>query len=232
MTTPIVIVNHIDRIDSVWDLVRRVSPVLSIQVDQHSIGCAANHLLAYRRLLKWSQDYPDEPWVCVLEDDAIPCIDFRDQLEQALAVAPTPLVSLYLGRGRPPMWQKAVSSVIMPWDSDPNFLTTHNMLHTVGVAVHTDVLSDLVGFMERVLEDSPDMESDCVLSHFSGLYQKPVAYTRPSLVDHADTPSVIPASARMDKQERTEKRVAWIHDRRESWTATTLEIPDPYYTSL
>ena len=66
--------------------------------DDGTLGPAENHLRAWENLAE------EDAEVClVLEDDAVPVANFRSELSGVLAVAPTDLVSLYLGRATSPL---------------------------------------------------------------------------------------------------------------------------------
>ena len=58
----------------------------------------------------------DDEWLVVIEDDALPCNDFRAQLADALDHCPTDIAGLYLGRSRPPQWQDFIQQAV--WRAD------------------------------------------------------------------------------------------------------------------
>lgn len=146
-------------------------------------------------------------WIVVLEDDAIPVPDFRAQLAQALTAAPTPVVSLYLGRKRPPQWQQRVSAALRrTFADDACWITANHMLHAVAIAVRADLVPSLLAHRTRLPWDE----------HFTTWAQRHgVSYTVPSLVDHADTGTLI---AHRDGEPRPCGRVAWLCGRRTAWT--------------
>ena len=88
----IAIVAHKDRADAANQLAETVG-AQHIAWDRGHRGANANHRAAWL----WHQTNPAD-WSVTLEDDAVPCKDFRRQLTQALTVAPTNICSLYLGR--------------------------------------------------------------------------------------------------------------------------------------
>ena len=93
------IVAHQSRTTQAKNLAKQVKADF-ISIDTGLLGCDDNHTTVQNHL--WA--LKDE-WSVILEDDAQPVQDFPDQLTQALTVAPTPIVSLYLGRRRPPHFQ-------------------------------------------------------------------------------------------------------------------------------
>jgi hypothetical protein len=175
--------------------------------DDGSLGCASNHTKAW-----WQLALVDTEWVLLLEDDAIPVDDFRTQLEQALAVAPSPVVSLYLGTSRPKHWQLFVTQAVQCANqADASWITATHLLHCVGVVVRTELaplMADWCTHLDQPLDDHP------VGDHM-------VAYTWPSLVDHRDdTPVVI----HPDGQPRDKPRKAHHAGTSDTWTSTSVAI--------
>lgn len=174
--------------------------------DQYGIGADANHLRA------WTEaSYSESTWSVVIEDDAVPVDDITTQARMALAAAPEPVVSMYLGKGRPVLFQDRISRTLATLgDKDPNWLTTTHMLHAVAVAVHTDLIDDWLDWAH----DKP-RPADELMTAWCIARGHRVAYTWPSLFDHQDGPSLIPA----DKRYRPERRrTAWRTGTREHWT--------------
>ena len=163
------------------------------------------------------------PWICVLEDDAIPCLHFREQIHAVVKCANTDIISLYLGRGRPDQWQLPISSVIV---KDVCFIRSDTLLSTVGYLIRTEVLRE----MWQDFSKSPwpkKQELPQRMSNWAKAHKKPISYTRPSLVNHHDLPSVTPVKDRPDKQHRTEKRRAWLFDWRKEWDSSYVDLPKP-----
>ena len=225
---PLVVVTHPDRLTRARELLAATGGQ-ALVIDPGNRGCVSTHLDAYRVLHSVALTAPGVQWVCALEDDAVPVPGFTDQLAQVAAATPSPITSLYLGRGRPVHWQSSIAQVIAPVDADPHFLLGSSMLHTVGLLIAVEWLERLIDWMEQSFRHYPGcVELDGLWSYFLQEMALTAAYTRPSLVDHDDEiPSVIPVSAREDGEERTEKRVAWLADARESWEMTTAVIPTP-----
>lgn len=212
------------------ELIRRVG-ASCIAWDRTKVGAAANHLQAWSYLV----DTP-APWAVVLEDDAVPCIDFVGQLDAMLAVAPGDFVSLYLGRGRPDQWQLPISAAI---SHDACFLRADALLGMVGYAVRPELLRRLLTSIRfrrlrhpRARVELNDQVSDWMRNHGLSIF-----YSRPSLVDHADGPPVIADAEREDGQSRamaphpsgTAIRRAWLFDweGRECWDSSWAQIPRP-----
>ena len=134
MIVPVVIIAHEKR----KEMAQRLSTKVGAEAncwDNHNQGCEATHAKAWDYL-----QHASEPWVVFLEDDAVPVDFFREQLAQVLAAATTPIVSLYLGRGRPDQWQLPISSVI---GTEACFIRSDTLLSTVGYAVQTPLLRQM-----------------------------------------------------------------------------------------
>lgn len=188
----------------------------ALSVDDAGLGTGRNHLRAWSWLAGGNHR-----WSVVLEDDAVPVGDFREQLDQILKIAPTPIVSLYLGRSHPPHWQNAIARVISPLDSDPNFLISFDLLHGVGYAIRTELVEQMIEWVQGWVYLYPIDEA---ISMWAKSIARPVSYTRPSIVDHLDGPSLHPPT---NWQPRDGIRQAWIWDSRDKWTSSAAVIESP-----
>ena len=210
---PLAVVTHPKRIAWANSLAEAVNAEAVI-VDKHSWGCETTHL----RALEWLGSGTC-PWSVVLEDDAVPIPFFRRQLHAMLRVAPTPIVSLYLGRSRPPHWQSSISQTLAAVrEKDACFLRCRDLLHAVGYAVHTSLIPEMLVSIGRT---TPIDEGISAWAREQG---HEISMSWPSLVDHRDKGSLI---THQDGQDRTEPRKAWYADSREVWEPTQAEIPVP-----
>ena len=180
-----------------------------VSVDTGNLGCTQNHAQVWRTLTALSEGHE---WCVVLEDDALPTPDFRAQLDAALAVAPASIVSLYLGSGYIDDLRMATmlnrANLV-----DANWLVTQGrIMHAVALAVRTDLLPELVKALPP-----KDQAIDRSLSLWARREGHQVAYTYPSLVDHADGPSLV---TRYKRQERR----AWRWGGRDVWRNKTIAI--------
>lgn len=208
MIANIGVVAHASRAPAAKALAREVGATF-VSIDTGGIlGCDGNHNLVQRHLAGLPGD-----WSVVLEDDAVPVDGFGDQLVAALEVAPTAVVSLYLGRQRPPQYQRRIEIATGLADKmGAHWLTSSRMLHAVGYAVRSDVLPALLDF------DSGLPADEHIGVWASGhLGAGAVSYCWPSLVDHADWPSV---TAHPDGQVRLPGRRAWRVGSRDVWSAS------------
>lgn len=181
----------------------------SIDVDG-IMGCTKNHVRSWQ-LLANDRKLPD--WAVVMEDDAVPVEGFRQQLAAALAVAPAPIVSLYLGRGY--IDDLRVGATVDRADLlGANWITTPGrILHAVALAVRKDVLPDLV----RALPTGAQ-PIDRALSMWARRQGHQVAYSCPSLVEHQDGESLV------TRYRRAERR-AWRVGARDEWCDKMMSMP-------
>lgn len=224
--TTLAIVAHHSRLDRAEALRREVGGEL--MVDINSVGHRENHMRALK-FLAYYVPPTQRHWGIVLEDDAEPVPGFRDEVREALKNAPTPVVSFYLGRARPAHWQASISSVIACSDY---WLVARELLHGVAYAIRGDKLSGLVNF----LRDDTALPIDESISKWCAVAGEDVSYSHPSLVDHADIPSVIPEH-QTGNQGRYESfpaddrvpRRAWVVGTRwpDVWGKTWTWIPTP-----
>ncbi|AEK07863.1 glucosyltransferase [Mycobacterium phage Yoshi] len=172
-----------------------------LSIDDGTLGCEGNHRKVWTHLAQRDTD-----WTVVLEDDAVPCNNFREQLTQALTAAPTPIVSLYLGRQRPYAYQHRIEATIT---TPACWLLAPRLLHAVAVAIHTNHIPDMLNSLP------PRTSIDRAISTWTDT----VAYTNPSLVDHSDNGTVAhPPGTRQPG------RVAWRFGTRDRWTRDAVHL--------
>ena len=184
------------------ELAERVDADL-ISVDTQQRGCTWNHCQVWRAHASSSGGSAD--WNVVLEDDALPVDGFCDQLADALAVAPAPIVSLYLGCGY--IEDRWIDPLLVRADQvGANWLVAQGrILHAVALAVRGDLVGSLVDNLPR--DDRP---IDRSLSRWARRQGHSVAYSNPSLVDHDDGKSLVV------RYRRAERR-AWRTGVRDDW---------------
>jgi GR25 family glycosyltransferase involved in LPS biosynthesis len=179
---------------------------------QH-LGCEANHRRTWHALSNSSTE-----WVVVLEDDAIPVPDFRHQLTQALAVAPTDIVSLYLGRSKPTYWQPQIERFTQQADHDgAHWITSPTAIHAVGLAVRTTTLQHH--------RHNVWLPPDQALTRWAEKNGHLISYCWPSLLEHADLPTTI--RQHRDGMARTPGRVAWRTGTRDAWDDSSVHMAHP-----
>ena len=185
-----------------------------MSLDNGNLGCGGNHRKVWRHLAKRHAAHAD--WLILLEDDAVPVEGFRDQLEQALAVAPTSVVSLYLGRKRPPHLQFMIEPAIKRADdADASWLVSRQLLHAVGLAVRSSIVEDMLATIDE------ELPIDEAINGWANKRRYRIGYSFPSLVDHADGETLL---QHRDGQAREPGRVAWRAGARDTWTREHVEM--------
>ena len=213
MTFRVGIVAHMQRFLTAEELASRTCATY-VAYDDGTLGCEGNH----RRVWAWHDANTLSPWSVVLEDDAVPATSrfrFDTTLAAALNAAPAPIVSLYLGRERPPNWQRRIERAVhQAVDTDCCWITTTRLLHAVGVAVRTELIGDMLDHLDGSVRPIDQAIGDW--AHDRG---HTVAYTVPSLVNHRDLPTLV---THADHTPRTAPRTAWTAGDRARWTADRL----------
>lgn len=179
-----------------------------ISIDNGLMGCDTNHRTVQQHLA----EYPST-WSVILEDDAEPVEGFREQLHSALLMAPTPVVSLYLGRKRPPHWQKRIATALTEAQhQDACWVMSTHLLHAVGYAIKTELLPSL-------LTHTSTLPSDQHIGEWCRRFGHLISYTVPSLIDHQDGPTIVDHP---DGDPRRPGRKAWTVGTRHQWTTTAV----------
>jgi len=181
-----------------------------ISVDDGTLGCNGNHKKVWAHL----NDYPTE-WSIVLEDDAIPVDGFIEQAEQALRVAPAHVVSFYMGKHHIPTldWNHRKQQAIVQAELvDAHWMITNQLLHAVAVAIRTTYIPSMWHHINQMPDAFPIDEA---ITHWVCNTGHNVAYTWPSLIDHADQPTLF---RHPDKMDRPPGRVAYRTGTHPTWT--------------
>lgn len=207
------IVAHVKRYNAARTLRTEVG-AQCVSWDYGCLGASANHLSVWRVLADL-----DTEWSIVLEDDALPVKDFRTEVAKALDVAPTPVVSLYLGTGSPKCWQTHITrGLAQAQRKGAHWLVCRNMLHAVGIAIRTPLVPNMIrGTQWRTAPIDERITAWSVKT----LGTQHVSYPVPSLVDHADWPTLI---NHPDGQRRVAKRVAHQCGTRDKWNDRAIPI--------
>lgn len=179
MNVSYAVMAHTSRAEAVWRLTSLIGGPLAITVDSGALGETRNGDLA------WGSYAPDGDWHVVVQDDALPVPEFRRHVDAALAASPPAVVSLYVGTGRP--HQPKVARLIREANTrDAAWIETPDLWWGVGVAMPTGVVEAFLTWgMDR---DGPYDQRIGAFAREAGL---PVRSTWPSLVDHADGPTLL-----------------------------------------
>lgn len=203
------VVGHESRRERAKTLARFVGAKY-FSVDDGTLGCDDNHAVVQGRL----STLPTT-WSVVLEDDAVVPGDLQHQLLRALPMSPSPIVSLYLGRMRPPHWQnRIVAAIAHATNADASWIVSTHLLHAVGYAIRTDLLDSLLDHVTLLPVDQH-------IGNWARRFGHTIAYAWPSLIDHADLPTVV---EHPDGQTRRPGRTAWRTGIRESWTTRSVTM--------
>lgn len=179
-------------------------------------SATGNHRAAWN----WHYAHPSD-WAITLEDDAVPCKNFRTQAAKALAVAPRQIVSLYLGQQRPTAWQSAYEWAIeRAEEADAHWMLARHVLHAVGLAADRDAIKAMV----QALTLYGVYEPDAAVGAWTARNGVDVAYSWPSLVDHADGLNLI---HHHEQEQYRPGRVAWRHGTRRKWNSISVPLVAP-----
>lgn len=204
------VVGHEQRIIAATDVAHSIGAIITI--DDGSHGADGNHLKAWD--ITQTQD---AEWAGVLEDDAVPVHGFTEQAAAALTVAPADVVSFYLGRGKPRWWQHRIPIALAAADVHrAHWITTNHMLHAVAVAMRTELREDWLDWAP-----TSTLPIDERLTEWCRRRGHTIAYSAPSLVDHADGPTLI---AHADRKPRDMARVAWRTGTRNTWNSKAVPL--------
>ena len=141
----------------------------------------------------------------VLQDDILVprklIAGFRRALEHTPGDVP---VCGYYGRYRPHK-ELVLETALEAEAAKASFITMHTLNWGPAIAVPTDIIPEMIAYCDPL--DIPNY--DRRLSRYWELGRKMrIWYTWPSLVDHADGPSLIPGRMGTDRSERENTRVA------------------------
>jgi len=150
---------------------------------------------------------PSTPWHVVLQDDAVPAPDFTAHLAAALEAAPRTVVGLYLGRGRPEHRQPEIQDAITRADRDGTAWFTARFLgQGVGIALPTEHITPLLTWAR----DRPEPYDQRIAAWYRN-QGHPILITWPSLINHADGPSLVPHKYPTTETPRTAWRTITHH---------------------
>jgi hypothetical protein len=203
------VVAHTSRMAQAKNLARSIKAEF-ISIDDGMLGAEGNHEAVQHHLAGLPTT-----WSVCIEDDGVPVPDFNQQLHNALIMSPSPIVSCYLGRKRPPHWQKRIGAAILEAEGlNTSWIVGTHLLHAVGYAIKTELLPSL-------LEHESTLPVDEHISDWARRYGHLISYTVPSLVDHADQPTIV---EHPDGQKRRPGRKAWKTGTRDHWTTEAVML--------
>lgn len=145
-------------------------------------------------------------WHVVIQDDAILCPNFYDNLVGAINAVPTKsLISLYTGTSRP--MAKRIK-VAVDKAQYANWLQFWMLLWGVGIVIPSDHIAPMLEFVDE--PKYAQSQYDNRIGYFYNRNRLPVYYTMPSLVDHDDeVPSLLGGHGKdINKHPRVAHRLA------------------------
>ena len=154
----------------------------SLVMDHGQYGPSHNHLRAWAAIHTPGSD----GWGVVVEDDAIPTSNFTTKLSHYLDTTPTSVVSLYAGTNYPPMTAPALHlAVTEAQHVGAHWAALPTCNHAVALAIRQPFISNMLEHID------PTIPIDEAIGQWARDRDMLIGYTIPSLVDHADGPTVI-----------------------------------------
>lgn len=184
---PVIIVAHHTRLAMAEKLAEHLGRV-HIILDTEGRGAFLSHKMALNMAAELDER------VIIMEDDAIPVVDFHARAQQWFDRFPNELISFYLGTGRPPHWQPVINDILRE-RGDRDYIELAALLHGVCYSIPANKV-------RRVIERVRGTQADFAISAAWG---RGTIYPVESLVEHRDGPSV---EKHPDGSPRVEKRVA------------------------
>ena len=182
-----------------------------VSFDDGTLGPNRNHRVVWTELA-----HIDSTYGVVVEDDTVVIRDFRHQLEQALKASPSPIISGYLGKQRPPQWMPKVASVVQAASAaDSHYILSSHLLHGVCVAIQHEHIQPMLDFTAT----RNYLPWDEAVSAYARHAGQPVTYLWPSICDHRDGESLI---KHRDGEPRPPGRVAWKVGHRHTWSGDRI----------
>ena len=194
------IMSHPDRAEHVIELARRIDRTVPIYWDQD--GPASGNADRVWRTARgaWSLADPAADYHVLIQDDAVPCMDFLAGLEEALEFVPeSAIVSPYLGTGRmaPARWDVLTARADALGAS---WFRAERVLWGVSLAVPAADIPAMIEWCDRRAGVPDDMR----VGAWAKRNNREVWYTWPSLIDHLSIPS-------LTKHKATDRRARRHH---------------------
>jgi GT2 family glycosyltransferase len=146
-------------------------------LDDGTLGIEGNHLAALRAPVEGASH------IVIVEDDAQPHPDFVARAAAWVDRFPDDLISFYLGGGKPATWQNRIGKQLALVDKTGRDLTKFTKLfHGVSYAMPAGKAAS-IDPDTLVLKNGVDLALGEWWRQTTG---RPIIYTLPSLVDHAD----------------------------------------------
>lgn len=208
------LMGHVSRLDQILDLDGEVHfDEMAIDVMGHGEQITADRV--WRATWEHAVDN-ENTWCVVLQDDALPVPHFRMHAEDALGHAMRTAVSFYVGTGQPRALYVS-RAVELADEAGASWLQSDEMLWGVGIAMPTIDIPPYLEWSRRMSDPY-----DRTIGQWFRRQGRPVQYTWPSLVDHADGPSILDQQGRPPRTvPRRAHRVGVPH----WWGGPIVDIP-------
>lgn len=156
----------------------------------------------------------------VLQDDAVTCRDLIAGVERALKSVPdgSP-VSLYCGRTRP--YRELVKQLVGRATRDTSWLTMAQLHWGVGIVMPTKWIGEMVAWCDQRTDVA---NYDKRISRWIQQRRLSVFYAWPSLVDHRDSPSLVPGRGSANRRAHRFIGVT-ASALRQRWDGAVVSIP-------
>jgi hypothetical protein len=128
----------------------------------------------------------DGEWHTVIQDDAIPSEAFRENMDRILEHCYPHPVSWYFGTGKPPTSTPTEPLTVRAEQQGCSWIESGGPWWAVAVSVHSSLVEEMVAHCDTSKLKADDAR---YTAHFRRLGLT-CLYTWPSLVDHADLPSI------------------------------------------
>lgn len=188
----IVIVGHPNRLPHIEKLQQHLNVVTTV-IDTTS--ALSGHRTALRMAAVLNQR------VIIMEDDAIPVVDFEKKAQEWFDIHPDNMVSFYLGTSRPRDYQSLVDERVRIADMQGRRdLQLPTLIHGVCYSIPADQIQRVVKALDA--QNGSVREADFAVGAAWG---RGVYYPVESLVQHRDD---TPVERHPDRTQRKETRVA------------------------
>jgi hypothetical protein len=182
------IMAHPDRLDSVKTLLDVLGEDVPVSWDDEGPASGNADRVWRNARAAWLMHDPDADWHVLIQDDAVPCIDFLLGMHQALKRIPTeaPVVmSPYFGTGRlvSNRWDRLAERADQ---SSTSWIRTTKVMWGVCLAIPVRHIPAMIAFADR-RQGIPD---DMRVAGWAARNNADVWYPWPSLIDHATVPSL------------------------------------------
>ena len=157
---------------------------------------------------------PAPDWCVVAQDDALPVAQIHSAAPAALAHAPSPVVSFYLGTSYPEHTVAAARVAMLKADeADAAWILSRRLHWGVAVAIRTELVGDMLRTVRRSRRPYDER-----ISRWAEAAGHKIGYTWPSLVDHADGESLV------RNRRRVKPRIAYRTGTAASWETSAVRM--------